>query len=525
MPYIIILIILLLIACSDKELTTLQTKISSQAVLSSDIYKESTSSEANTDDSLINFDSSADVNFTDNKYSQPGDFPFEKLFNNQKVPTFNILLTQENLISLDDRPMAEKYVPASFEFDGERWESVEVRYKGSIGSWLYENSLRIDRSRCATSETSFLKTRVNPTTSTRGKICQKLGLKIKFNIDSNPGQRFKGFKKLQLHAMNNDPSQMREQLGYWIFREMGVTAPRTSYARVQINGIDNGLYIAIENIDGRFTRDHFNGGEGNLYKQVMPITPSNKVQSTSTFTTTLKTNEDDSPSIGLMNSFASDLSTADSSTVKDILKKWMDIDEILAHMLVNRVVSHWDSPWCLMNFAGINGKNYYWYEDGERKKFTLIPWDLDNILSDHTDFMHFFTGFSYISPGTPMTPLPTSPKFSACKSSSSRYSYPLCNNLFQGLKLFEDEYLEQVKKFDEKVYPHIATKIGEWQQLITPITQEMNTKYGDPVPWPNNSYGVQGAINETYWLYHLDIVKDQIINNAKEMIEYGNTHQ
>ena len=49
-------------------------------------------------------------------------------------------------------------------------------------------------------------------------------------------------KKLMFRAMNNDASLMRERLGCWLFRQMGVPAPRAVRARLLINGKYQGMF-------------------------------------------------------------------------------------------------------------------------------------------------------------------------------------------------------------------------------------------------------------------------------------------
>ena len=72
--------------------------------------------------------------------------------------------------------------------------------------------------------------------------------------------------------MNNDPTLMRERLGYLMFAEAGVPSPRATHARVLINGEFVGLFALIEQIDGRFrTRPLRETVNGNLYKEVWPF--------------------------------------------------------------------------------------------------------------------------------------------------------------------------------------------------------------------------------------------------------------
>src|SRR4029077_17221090 len=98
----------------------------------------------------------------------------------------------------------------------------------------------------------------------------KCSIKIDFNrVDSK--LRFHGLKKLNLHSMGRDMSMMRERLGYGLFREFGIAAPRAMHARVLFNGELEGLFIAVEQLDGRFTHSRFSdGADANLYKEVWP---------------------------------------------------------------------------------------------------------------------------------------------------------------------------------------------------------------------------------------------------------------
>ncbi|MGL1903211.1 MAG: CotH kinase family protein [Fibrobacterales bacterium] len=432
---------------------------------------------------------------------------FEDLFGVDSVPTFNIIIDQEQLDILNDDPRAEEYVPASFSFGSQYYADVTVRYKGNIGSWLYENTLHTSELSCAA------RFKISKSSYIYPKTCQKLSLKVKFNTDSSPKQRFYGLKKLQLHSMNNDPSQMREQLGYWVFRMMGIPAPRTLYSRVQINGEDVGLYIAVENIDGRFTKAHFSSGDGNTYKQIMPIDPSNNRHSSDEYRAVLKTNKGDETSVELMKEFARALRDADSDSVTTVIDTWMDIDLMMAHMMVNRLLNHWDSPWALM-FNVWDGKNFYWYEDPDNKQFTLVPWDLDNILSGTDDFRDFFDTYGYY--GSNMTPFPGVGPPEQCDEPS----YPQCNRLFRGFNTFETQYRNQVDTFLRDVYPLLDGQLNTWYNKIAPITREMNELHGDIKEWPGSSEGRAGAIDETYWNYHYNLVRLQLFQNAEEIINW-----
>ncbi|MGL1936779.1 MAG: CotH kinase family protein [Fibrobacterales bacterium] len=437
----------------------------------------------------------------------------EFLFSNTTLRTYNIIIDPNDLAAMDSDPIAEEYYPALLEFEDQHIENIQIRYKGNIGSWLYENTIQDSELKCIEGY-EFI-----PITAPRS--CQKLSLKLKFKSDAAPEQRFYGLKKLQFHAMNNDPSQIKERLGYWMFRKMGVIAPRSVHAIVTINGEPFGLYTMTDQVDSRFTRRNFSGGDGNLYKQIMPVQPDNKPWPSYMYQDALSTNED-TPETSLMESFAQAISAADSLSIKSVIELWMDVDQMMAHMLVNRVLRHWDSPWILM-YQVANGKNYYWYEDTERQKFTLIPWDMEGILSAQAPFSFIWETLGWN--GEPMTPLPNSPTPQECLANNNDPSlvennYPQCNLLMYGFTLFEDEYRQQVAQFTRAVYPFISDAIDQWQTQITPATNTMNEVFGDPAPWPGYQYGRKGAISESYWLTHLDIVKSQVLEFAEEMTEY-----
>ncbi len=292
----------------------------------------------------------------------------ELLFDQETLHTFELTLSSDALATLDADPAAEQWVEGSLTFDGETLDQVGIRYKGSIGAFIG----------CLTGP--------NIAVPSGAKTCTKLSMKVKINwLDSNT--EFYGQRKLQFHSMNNDPSHLRERLGYWLFNEMGVAAPRSVHARLIINGEFSGLYTLTEQIDGRFTRANFEDGTGNLYKEVWPLDADGTPNSETEFIDALKTNEDEDPSVALIAGFATDLAAA-SGNERDVVEQWTDIENTLRYIAVDRTIRNDDGAfhWYCIGSAGCRPHNYYWYEDPTRQKLTLIPWDLDhafeNIISD-----------------------------------------------------------------------------------------------------------------------------------------------
>jgi spore coat protein CotH len=155
---------------------------------------------------------------------------------------------------------------------------------------------------------------------------------------------------------------MREQLGYGLYREMGVAAPRTAYARVVINGQLEGLFLAVEQIDGRFTRSRFSdeGGEGNLYKEIWPL-----YDDAAQYRSALESNKGSETNVDKILAFAAQIRTDPGAATA-----WVDRDYTLRYIAVDRVilnddgVFHW---YCFIPQGNNNGlygnHNYYWYEE------------------------------------------------------------------------------------------------------------------------------------------------------------------
>ncbi len=297
------------------------------------------------------------------------------IFDQNTLHTFELTLSEEDLALIDKQPGKEEYVEGSMTFEGEEIGPVGIRYKGSVGAWVG----------CVSGD--FFEAEGE-------KTCTKLSMKVKINWEDTD-DTFYGLKKLQFHSQNLDPTKMHERLGYWLFREMGVPAPRSVHARLFINGEYNGIFALTEQIDGRFTRENFEDGTGNLYKEIWPIRSNGEPRDDGEFAYALKTNEHNNPSFEIIRSFASAMGSATADERMQIVQEWMDVDEVLAYAVVDRTIRNDDGVFHWYCFGGgsdaldrggeanisneaCNPHNFYWYEDPTAKTMHLIPWDLDN---------------------------------------------------------------------------------------------------------------------------------------------------
>src|SRR5262249_12162657 len=74
---------------------------------------------------------------------------------------------------------------------------------------------------------------------------------------SGDSNQLAGMTRINLKAMYNDPSQMREALAWRLFGIADIPAPRHTYAKLAFGETYKGLFSVIEHVDKKFLRDHF----------------------------------------------------------------------------------------------------------------------------------------------------------------------------------------------------------------------------------------------------------------------------
>ena len=375
------------------------------------------------------------------------------IYDQNELRTYELELGQADLDFLNADPAAEQYVPGALIFEGQRYEDVGVRYKGSVGAFR----------RCVGDGGGPIGMVSGP------KTCPKLSMKVKFNF-VDPEARFFGLKKLQFHAMNNDSSLMRERLGYWVFREMGAPAPRVVHARLMVNGKLEGLFALVEQVDGRFTRSRFTeGGEGNLYKEVWPM-----FEEEEPYLNALKTNEDEDPSVSTMVSFAGALAAAQGDELVDVLDRYLDREAILTYLAVDRAIEHWDGPtgfYCGLppgqgsNPGPYGNHNYYWYEEAASARLWMIAWDLDLSMGS----------FRFGQTSSPWYE-PVAEEACQCSTSDGFVARrpTACDKLFQGLAMLGDEFDARLAEVREgPMSPANANAVLDtWSAQISSAVEE-----------------------------------------------------
>ncbi|MGL1936705.1 MAG: CotH kinase family protein [Fibrobacterales bacterium] len=393
------------------------------------------------------------------------------VFHPDSLYTYELLIDESDLAFLDIEPQREEYVPAAIIFQGDTVDNVLVRYKGSKGAW---------------------------TPCGEGQKSCNLSTKVKFNTDGHKDRLFYGLKKLQFHSMNHSPSHLSERFAYWAYRQMGGAASRTAYARLLVNGELEGLFLIVEQIDGRFTRYHLNDSKGNVYKHYWPLKDSS-ASTADSLTAHLETNEEEADHT-VVTAFENELIDAGmgKNNLAAVLKKWDMAGMIARQVVTANAVYDWDGPYM---GAWDSGHNTYWAVLPESEKFIMIPWDMD--MPEFPGYMiGFVTQYSLWGGkgGYPGCPDKTTALFSKawfCFPEEYKKAFvDLENNVLNKRDKILTQWTAQIRPVMEEIaetfkigtsdtypsstgYPRYAQKIRHWEDAIDLYTEILDAREND----------------------------------------------
>jgi spore coat protein CotH len=295
----------------------------------------------------------------------------DRVFDENTVQSYYLTFSDEEYAKLMDMSTLlvnqwtvneDRYVKASLRVGDREFPSIGVRFKGQFSIWGCVD--KASGTRVVRVESVFRDI----------DVCQRFSLKL--DLDRyDDSARLDGLKKLNLHAMSADPSKMRERLGYSLYRDLDVLAPRAVHARVYINGQYHGLFAAVEEVDGRFTASRFpKSGDGNLYKEIWPAGHITSHEATEA----LRTNDDPADVSDLL-AFRDAVVAATEADFSTKMAPHLDLDYLARYIVVNRAINDFDGVMAFYFGWGPPPANHnlYWYHDTESGRFMLIPWDLD----------------------------------------------------------------------------------------------------------------------------------------------------
>jgi spore coat protein H len=398
------------------------------------------------------------------------------VFDRAKIHSYQFTVSHDDSIAMEKTAFDEIYVPADFSFNGVPFGKVGLRFKGSKYYLLKDCFDSLGR-------------------VTTNPLCAKASMKVKFDKYTDSA-RFYALKRLNMHAMSDEPSKMREMLCYHLFRDMGIYAPRTAYMKLFVNGSFWGLFTAVEEIDGRFTKSRWpEFGDGNVFKEVWP----NRTYR-SYYEAGLVTN--DNPGDGgdgfRMVDFARAILASTKETFVQNVSPFMDLDYWCRYIAVDRAIHNADGifTWyCDQKLTYKANHNYYFYqEENPGGKIWLMPWDLPATLTrtdpivDDLDMPDW-----YVEPDS----------CSARPIWSGQLGYPPhCDNL---IALTADALWDNFAKAGEQLLntcfkaDRLQKEIDDYATLIEPtIAQDPTIELKQ---WQNNVKDLRstvGILNTTY---------------------------
>jgi spore coat protein H len=237
------------------------------------------------------------------------------------------------------------YVSAELEFGPDQFKDVGVRYKGN-GTFL----------------------------SSREGIKRSLKLDLNRTVK---GQKLAEMVQLNLHNSVRDPSGMNEAIAYRVFRDAGVSAPRTAFAKVRVTVPGKhdrryfGLYNLVEDVGSAYLEEHLGAKKGALLKPVTPSLFSDLGDDWKAYNQTYDpkgelTEEQQQRVI----EFCKFCSSAAENDFAAKLGDYVEIENLAAYLAI--------TSW-MVDLDGIlgPGQNYYVYLHPKTQKFHFIPWDQD----------------------------------------------------------------------------------------------------------------------------------------------------
>ncbi|HTI69810.1 MAG TPA: CotH kinase family protein [Candidatus Limnocylindria bacterium] len=201
---------------------------------------------------------------------------------------------------------------------------------------------------------------------------------LKLELPKGKKNRLAGERVFNFGNLASDNSGLADTLAYEFFRDAGVPAPRTAFARTlltidgQFTNRPLGLYVMVEDIDERFLEDRFGDKPPTLFKPVTyhlfkDLGPDWSAYA-KIYDPKKKIEEAAQKRVIECSQF---VTTATDEEFARRCGEFFDLDETARFIAVLSLISSYDG---FLN----NGQNFYMYLNNETGQFGFIPWDLDH---------------------------------------------------------------------------------------------------------------------------------------------------
>ena len=208
----------------------------------------------------------------------------------------------------------------------------------------------------------------------RGSL--KRNMKIKLDW-TNKDQNYNSVETLNLNASGLDPSKLRDVFSYWLFREVGAPAPRTTFAEMTLTIPGRyekehlGIYTIVEQVNKSFLKDRFGSKKGLLMKPEGIASVEYHGDDWRFYAPLYR--PDDQPSLAQSKrvmDFANVVNLSNTKQFRDSISSYLDIDGFLRFIAVNALIVNLDTLLAMP-------QNYYLHLSKDTNKFVFFPWDLD----------------------------------------------------------------------------------------------------------------------------------------------------
>jgi spore coat protein CotH len=255
----------------------------------------------------------------------------EKFFDSGVIPHIRIHIAETNLAKL--RRNDREYVRATVKEGDNVYEEVGIHLKGAAGSYQAVDD-------------------------------DKPAFTLNFDkfVDD---QHFHGLDKLALNNSVQDRSYMTEAISSELFLAAGVPTPRTTHARVWLNGRDLGFYVLKEGFDKAFLKRHFKNAKGNLYDGGFLREITESLERTSS--------DGDVRGRADLKALAAAATEPDHAKRLERLRQLLDFDRFLSFAALEMLTWHWDGYVLKRN-------NYRIYHDPDSDRLTFFPHGMDQMF-------------------------------------------------------------------------------------------------------------------------------------------------
>ncbi len=186
------------------------------------------------------------------------------------------------------------------------------------------------------------------------------------------GQRLLGLRHLTLNNCRQDPSLIRQCLGYLLFERAGVPSPRCAFAHVTLSAggreADLGVYAHVQAIQKEFLARRFLHTHGNLYEGAVSDFRPAFVETFVQKTNRRRADRSD------LDRVVEALEKSDPELLP-ALEPLIALDEFVSFWAMEVLLGHWDG-------YNSNRNNFYLYHDPLDGRFHFIPWGIDAIFVD-----------------------------------------------------------------------------------------------------------------------------------------------